>query len=91
MDNTECITEEKAMELAQQYLKEIYYNIEKMRFLGCETLSFEDNLTYRLQGIVNMKSRSLINRFIADKSANVYKFTIDINARSGQIVTYQFI
>ena len=92
MDSMEYIAEDKAQELAQQYLKEIYYNIERMTFLSCEMISFENNnVVYRLQGIVNMKTRSLLNRFVTDKSANNYQFTIDVNAKSGQIMNYQFI
>jgi hypothetical protein len=47
--------------------------------------------TYQLYGEITMRSRSLLGHFVLSPSANKFKFTIEIDAIRGKIISYEII
>jgi hypothetical protein len=86
----ELISEDKAKDLTDSYLRSRYYDFDKLTFTDIESTTIKEVPAYRVYGKVHVKSRSMFERIIHDKNASTYKFTVEINAVSGRIINYVF-
>jgi hypothetical protein len=91
MDETNSvniITLEKAEELADAFLKEKYYDREKIVFQASEKVQSGEQLIYRFSGLLVEKARGLIDRLARDKSGVTYKFVVEVSSKNGRIINY---
>lgn len=86
--NDAIIPQEKAMEIARNYLRDRYYNSDQIIFKDCELLITDEFSIYRFNGLMVEKSRSFIDRLARDKSAVTFKFMIDIGSKDGKVLNY---
>ena len=86
----DLISEDKAQDLVDSYLRNRYYDFDKLKFTGVENTVIKDTEAYRIYGTVHVKSRSMFERIVHDKNASTYKFTVEINAINGRIINYVF-
>lgn len=86
----ELISEERAKTLCDLYLHERYFDFEKVTFNSVENGILDQTPIYRLYGTVKIRSRSMFERLLFDKNANMYKFMVEINATTGRIINYEF-
>jgi hypothetical protein len=86
----ELISEDKAKDLVDSYLRNRYYDFDKLKFTGVESTVIKDTPAYRIYGTVHVKSRSMFERIVHEKNASTYKFTVEINAINGRIINYVF-
>jgi hypothetical protein len=82
------ITEVKAQQIAEKFLLSKYFN-SKTNFSGCQLIATNDSQVYQLRGELTMYSRSTFDHFVIPKSANKFKFKIEIDAQQGQIISYE--
>lgn len=81
---------EEVQAKADQYLKNRYFDFEKIRFDSHEITAFEGSTMFRLHGGIRAKSRSLIDNMGFFKKPDTYKFLIEIDAVNGKIINYEF-
>jgi hypothetical protein len=82
------IPQKKAEELADAFLKERYYDHEKIVFQACEQVRAGEKLIYRFSGLLVEKTRALIDRLARDKSGVTYKFVVEVDSRNGRVLNY---
>jgi hypothetical protein len=82
------IQQSKARELADAFLRERYYDSEKIEFQACEDVRAGEQLIYRFSGLLIEKSRALIDRLARDKSSVTYKFVVEVDSNRGKVLTY---
>jgi len=82
------IPQDKAQELADAFLKERYYDSEKILFQACEQVHSGEQLIYRFSGQLIEKTRALIDRLARDKSSNTFKFVIEVSSKNGRVLNY---
>jgi hypothetical protein len=82
------LTLTEAQRVAQRFLQAKYFR-SRINFEASQLLVWEDRSVYKLQGKITMRSLGLLDRFILDKSANTYNFTIEVEAQRGHIVSYR--
>jgi len=87
-DNRGIISQDRAEELADTFLKERHYNYDKIVFQTCERVCTENQLVYRFSGLLIEKTRALIDRLARDKSSVTYKFVIEVNSDNGKVLNY---
>lgn len=89
IDNDQnIISQERAEKLADDFLKERYYNYEKVIFKSCEKVQNEDQSVYRFSGLLIEKTRAFIDKFARDKRGVTYKFVIEVNSNSGRVLNH---
>jgi hypothetical protein len=91
MDETNgvnIITPEKAEELADAFLRERYYDHDKIVFQAREQVQSEEQVVYRFSGLLVEKTRGLIDRLARDKSSATYKFVIEVSSKNGKVLNY---
>jgi hypothetical protein len=81
---------EKARKLADLYLRNRYYDFEKIQFSGHEIVATGDTTIYRLHGKIRVKSRSLLDNIGFHRMENTYKFVLDIDGLTGKTINYEF-
>jgi hypothetical protein len=84
------LTEADAQKIAEKLLLAKYYE-SKINFSGCQLITTDDSQAYQLRGELIMRSRSWLDHFTGPKSANIYSFTVKIDAQQGQIVNYEIV
>ena len=84
------LTEVEAQQIASKFLLDIYFD-SKINFGGYQMATTNDIQVYQLFGELTMHSRSFLSRFTIPKSANKFKFAIEIDASQGKIVNYEII
>lgn len=89
-DSAELIPQDEARYQVETYLKQRYHEFEKVKFDSVELIGTGDQTIYRFRGIVFLRSRSTLERFVMEKSAGRYQFVFDINATNSQIINYVF-
>lgn len=86
--NQEFITQEKAEKLADAYLKQRYYNFDRIIFKECEELKNEGIIFYRFKGQIIEKTRNLMDMLSRDRSSFTYQFVIDMSSKNGKVLNY---
>jgi len=81
------ITEEEAQIIANTFLQEKYFNA-KIHFQDNCLVSKNNVNTYQMHGEMTMQSHGVFDRFIVDKSANKYLFSIEVDAIEGFVLNY---
>jgi len=84
------LTEVEAQQIAERFLLAKYYE-SKIGFSGCQLIATDNSQIYHLYGELTMRSRSWLDHFTGPKSANKYKFRIEINAQQGKVLNYEII
>jgi hypothetical protein len=90
VEDKKSLTITEVQQLAKNFLLGEYYE-SKLDFTDCQLIAKGGAQVYLLKGKITMRSRSPMSRFVAPKSANQYKFTIEIDAQQGQIINYEVI
>ena len=81
------LTEDEAQIIANTFLQEKYFNA-KIHFQDNRLISKNNSNTYQMHGEMTMQSHGVFDRFIVDKAANKYLFSIEIDALEGYILNY---
>ena len=81
------LTEDEAQIIANTFLQEKYFNA-KIHFQDNRLISKNNATTYQMHGEMTMQSHGVFDRFIVDKTANKYLFSIEIDALEGYILNY---
>jgi len=89
VEDKKQLTESEAQQIAEKFLRARYFS-SKVKVTNNQLISAGDSQMYRLQGNINMKSRSLIDGLVVSKNANDYEFTIEIDAQQGHVINYEF-
>jgi hypothetical protein len=84
------LTEVEVQQIANKFLLDIYFD-SKINFGGYQMATTNGIQAYQLFGELTMRSRNLFSRFTVPKSANKFKFTIEIDAKQGKIINYEVI
>ncbi|MBM4445935.1 MAG: hypothetical protein FJ023_01110 [Chloroflexi bacterium] len=84
------LTEVEAQQIAEKFLLSKCYE-SKISFSGCQLIATDDSHIYHLCGDLTIRSRSSLSRFTGPKSANKYRFRIEINAQQGKVLNYEII
>lgn len=86
----ELLAEAEIQQIAKKFLLAKYFD-SKIDFTYSQLIMKDDIQIYELRGEITMKSRGSLDPFVVGKSANRYAFKIEINARQGQILSYEFV
>jgi hypothetical protein len=89
-DNPQLITVDNAKQLCTNYLTKRYYDFVKINFTDCALIKREDSTIYRLHGGIRTKSRSLMDQIALLRRTDTYQCVVDINAKTGKILNYEF-
>jgi hypothetical protein len=87
-ENQNIISQDKAKELADAFLKEKYYDFDKVIFQASEQVQSSELLIYRFSGLIIDKVHSMIEQLARDKSKVTFKFVIDISSKNGRVLNY---
>lgn len=90
MDKGEkLLSEIEAQQAAEKFLLAKYFD-SKVDLSDNQLITRDTVQIYQLRGEIIMRSRGLLDRFVSDKAMNRYYFQIDIDAREGHILNYEF-
>jgi hypothetical protein len=81
------LTEDEAQIIANKFLQEKYFNA-KIHFHDNQLVPKNNIKAYQMHGEMIMQSHGAFDRFIVNKSANNYLFSIEIDAIEGYILNY---
>ena len=81
------LTENEAQIIANTFLQEKYFKA-KIHFHDNQLVSKNNIKAYQMHGEMVMQAYGAFDRFIVDKSANNYLFSIEIDAIEGYILNY---
>ena len=87
-EQNKSLTEFEVQKIASNFLRDTYFD-SKINFSGYEMVDAGDLQVYKLYGEITMHSRSLFSRFTSPKSANTFKFTVEIDAKKGRVINYE--
>ena len=90
VEGKRLITEADAQQIAEKFLLAKHYE-SKISFSGSQLIDTSGGQVYQFWGEIIMRSRSTLSHFVAPKSANKYKFKIEIDTQQGQIINYEII
>lgn len=89
-EDKKLLTATEAQQTAKNFLLGEHYE-SKIDFTSCELIEKDNTHIYLLQGKITMRSRSPMSRFVAPKSANEYRFKIEIDCQKNNVVNYEIV
>jgi len=87
-DNEGILSEVEVQQKAQNFLL-MKYPESKVTFSGTQLVTKEATPTFQLNGVITMKTRGTLDRFILRSHPNQYFFNIELDARQGTILNYE--
>jgi len=84
------LSETEAQQIAERFLLAKYIQ-SQVEFTGNQLTTRDDVQIYQLRGRITMRSRGALDRFVIPRTANRYDFKIEVDARQGQILSYEFL
>ena len=88
IDNESLLSEVDVQQKAQNFLLTKYPE-SKVTFSSTQLATKEGSPTFQLSGVITMRSRGLLDRFVFRSQANQYSFNIELDARQGAILNYE--
>lgn len=88
--NNKPLSETEAQQIAERFLLAKYVQ-SQVEFTGNQLTTRDDVQIYQMRGRITMRSRGTLDRFVIPRTANRYDFKIEIDARQGQILSYEFL
>lgn len=89
-EDKKLLTEDKAQQIAKKFLLDRYFE-SKVDCSSNQLVVKGGIQVYWLEGKITMHSRSFFNFLTTSKTANTYDFRIEIEAKQGGILSYEFV
>jgi hypothetical protein len=84
------LTETEIQQITNNFLHNTYFD-SKIDFGSYQMATINGIQVYKLYGEISMHSPRLFDLFSAPKSANKFKFTIEVDATRGKVISYEII
>lgn len=88
IDNEDLLSEAEIRRLARDFLL-MKHPESQVAFSSIQQATIEGNPVFQLAGTIEMKSHSVIDRFIFRSHPNRFSFKIELDAKQGKVFNYE--